>query len=95
MIPISITDLRKRPGVVRQQLREHRELVVTARGQPFALLVAAEGEDIEELLSVVRRARALLAITRMQDAAVLQGLDQMTMEEIDAEIAAARRERRG
>ena len=38
--------------------------------------------------------RAKLALASMQAQAVINGTSKMTMEEIDAEIAAARRERR-
>lgn len=47
---VSIRELRTRPGEVRQQLQQEGELILTSRGRPFALMIAAEGEDVEELL---------------------------------------------
>jgi antitoxin (DNA-binding transcriptional repressor) of toxin-antitoxin stability system len=91
---VSIRDMRTRPGEVWQQLQEQGDLVVTSNGRPFALLINAEGQDVEELLLAVRRARALLAIERLRAEAAENGTDQLTAEEIEAEIAAARRERR-
>lgn len=90
---VSIRDMRTRPGAVWQQLQEQGDLVLTSNGRPFALMINAEGEDIEELLAAVRRARAMLAVTRLRAAAAQQGLDRLRPEEIDAEIAAARGER--
>jgi hypothetical protein len=49
---------------------------------------------VEQANVALRRARARSAVRRMRRAAVAHGLDRMTMAEIDAEIAAARRERR-
>lgn len=91
---VSIRDMRTRPGEVWQQLQEQGDLVVTSNGRPFALLISAEGQDIEKLLLAVRRARALLAIERLRAEAAENGTDRLTAEEIEAEIAAARRERR-
>lgn len=87
---VSIRDMRTRPGEVWQQLQERGDLIVTSNGRPFALMVSAEGEDVELLLAALRRARAALAASRLRAAAGEQGLDRLTPEEIDAEVAAAR-----
>jgi antitoxin (DNA-binding transcriptional repressor) of toxin-antitoxin stability system len=90
---VSIRDMRTRPGEVWQQLEEQGDLIVTSSGRPFALMIAAEGEDIEQLLLALRQAKAQLAVTRMRAQAAAKGLDRLSEEEIEAEVAAARRER--
>jgi hypothetical protein len=86
--------MRTRPGEVWQQLEEQGDLIVTSSGRPFALMIAAEGEDIEQLLLALRRAKAQLAVTRMRTHAAAQGLEGLSEDDIEAEIAAARHERK-
>ena len=90
---ISIRDLRTRPGEVWQQLQDEGDLILTSSGRPFALMIAAEGEDVEELLLALRRARAQMAVSRLRKQAATQGLDRLSAADIDAEISRARQER--
>jgi hypothetical protein len=90
---VSIRDMRTRPGEVWQQLQDEGDLIVTSSGRPFALMISAEGEDVEALLLALRRARAQLAVSKMRRQAGEAGLDRMTMDDIDAEIRQARSER--
>lgn len=90
---VSIRDMRTRPGEVWQQLQDEGDLVVTSSGRPFALMIAAEGEDVEALLLALRRARAQLAVSKMRRQAGEAGLDRVAIDDIDAEIRHARSER--
>jgi antitoxin (DNA-binding transcriptional repressor) of toxin-antitoxin stability system len=90
---VSIRDMRTRPGEVWQQLQDEGDLIVTSSGRPFALMIAAEGEDVEELLLALRRARAQLALSRMRKQASAAGLASLSLDEINAEIRQARAER--
>lgn len=91
---ISIRDLRTRPGEVWELLQSDGDLILTSSGRPFALMIAAEGEDVEELLLALRRARAQLALSRLRKQSAAKGVDRMLPSEIDEEIAKARQERR-
>lgn len=91
---ISIRDMRTRPGEVWQQLQEEGDLIVTSSGRPFALMISAADEDVEELLLALRRARAQMAVSRLRKQAASGGRDHMTAEEIEAEINQTRSERR-
>ena len=93
MMFVSIRDMRTRPGEVWKQLQDEGDLIVTSSGRPFALMIAAEGEDVEALLLALRRARAQLATSKMRRQAGEAGLDRMAMDDIDAEIRQARLER--
>ena len=90
---VSIRDMRTRPGEVWQQLQHEGDLIVTSSGRPFALMISAEGEDVEELLLALRRARAQLAVARMRKQASSTGLEHMALDEINAEIRQTRTER--
>jgi hypothetical protein len=87
---VSIRDMRTRPGEVWQQLQDEGDLIVTSSGRPFALMISAEGEDVEALLLALRRARAQLAVSKMRRQAGEAGLDGMAIDDIDAEIRQAR-----
>ncbi|HRR82695.1 MAG TPA: prevent-host-death protein [Planctomycetota bacterium] len=89
---MSIRDFRSRP--IRKDIASEREIVLTANGQPVALVSAVAGDELEDELMALRRARARIALDRIRARAKDLGLDKLTMEEIDAEIAASRRERR-
>ena len=48
----------------------------------------------EAFLTALRRARAMRAVAQMQTRARVTGADRMTLEEINAEIAAVRSQKR-
>ena len=90
---VSIRDLRSKTAAIRKALKTEHEIVVTCKGTPFAILAEADEGTFEEKLAVLRRARARALLDRVQARAKERGLDRLTMGEIDAEIARARRER--
>lgn len=87
----SVRDLRTSPKSVWESLRGG-EVVITNNGKPTALMLDISKGDFEETLRAVRHARAMTAVRRMQEKAVQAGLDHMSLDEINAEIAAARKE---
>jgi antitoxin (DNA-binding transcriptional repressor) of toxin-antitoxin stability system len=87
----SVRDLRTSPKSVWESLRAG-EVVITNNGKPAALMLDLSERDFEETLQAVRQARAMMAVKRMQERAAAAGY--MTDEEINAEIAAARKEMR-
>jgi prevent-host-death family protein len=92
---MSIRDLRNQSGLIQQAVGEET-VVLTSNGRPFALVIGMEeGADLVEMEAAIRRARAQLAVSRMRRKAAESGLDALSAEEIDAEICAARDERRG
>ena len=86
-------DFRLRPGEVWADLARERELVVTSHGQPVAILMPVTGENLESKLRMIRSAQLQETIRRMQRRSVAKGRDRITMKEIDAEIAKARKGR--
>ena len=90
---VSVRDFRNKTAAIRKALKTEHEIVVTSNGRPFAILAEVDEETFEERLKALRRARARALLDRIQARAKERGVDKLTMKEIDAEIAAARRER--
>ena len=93
MVFITVRDLRTRPSQIWEKLRQQRDLILTSSGRPIAVLCHIDEGGVEETLAVLRRARAQAALSRMRADAAAQGLDRLSSDEIEAEIAAARDER--
>jgi antitoxin (DNA-binding transcriptional repressor) of toxin-antitoxin stability system len=90
---ISVRDLRGRSAEVWKELPAEREVVVTNNGRPIAILSAVSESNLEESLSAIRQARAAEAIMSLQRRSIEKGTDEITMEEIDAEIKVVRKKR--
>jgi len=91
---VTIREFRNNTAAIRKGLETEHEMVLTANGHPFAILTDADEESFEEKLAALRRTRARILFDRIGARAKELGKDKMTMEEIDAEIARARAERR-
>lgn len=90
---ITVRDLRSNIARLRKDLEKEREIVVTANGRPFAIMTRVEPDEVEEEILAIRRARAMSALGRLRTKAKMDGLDRMTMDQIDAVVAEARRKR--
>ena len=90
---VSSREIRVNPRPVFEAAEEGEVVVITSRGKPVALLLGISGEDLDETVRLVRRARAQAAVSRMRKAAAREGPDSMSSEEIEEEISAARSER--
>ena len=91
---VSIRDLRNNIGRIRESLNKERELVVTSNGRPIALLTEVDGDNLEDQIKAVRRARANLALERVREAARKSGADKMSMKEIERVISEVRKDRK-
>lgn len=90
---VSSRDIRNNPAQLREAV-EREDVVLTAGGKPFAIAVGVDEDDVAETLELLRRVRALRAMSRMQAHAEERGLGEMSLNEIDAEIRDARKARR-
>jgi len=90
---VSVRELRGQSASVWKTLAKEKDLIVTSNGKPIALLSAASDENLEESLSALRRARAQAAATAMQQASVRAGTDRLSLQDINTEIDATRRQR--
>jgi antitoxin (DNA-binding transcriptional repressor) of toxin-antitoxin stability system len=90
---VTVRDLRGSPRQVWKKLAEERELVLTSNGKPIAILTSISEDSLEETLSALRRARALKAVRKIQEAS-RHRQKKLSLKEINAVIAEVRRERR-
>ena len=90
---ISVRELRGRSAEVWRRLGKEGELVITSNGKPIALLTPTDEDNFEDSLRELRRVRAMDAIATLQRRSVARGLDRLSSEQIDAEIAATRKSR--
>ncbi len=90
---LSVRDLRTKSSQIWQELPEQREMIITSNGRPIAILSSINEDDLEQVLSAFRHARASTAVTALQYASVKKGTDKISMEEIDAEIKKVRAKR--
>ncbi len=87
---LSVRDLRSRSAEVWRELPAEREMVITSNGRPVAILAAVDEANLEQALAAFRQARAAQAVAGLQRRSVAEGLDRLTADDIDAEVAAAR-----
>jgi antitoxin (DNA-binding transcriptional repressor) of toxin-antitoxin stability system len=90
---VSIRDLRGKAAEIWKRLPGEREMIITSNGRPIAILAAVNELNLEESLSAFRQARAVEAVASLQRQSIEQGTDNISMDEIDAEIKAVRRKR--
>lgn len=90
---ISIRDLRNNTASLRKELEVEGELVLTVNGQPFAVMTHVSPENLEDDLRALRLARARAAVSRIRQRSRRDGLDRMSMEQIDAFVARVRKKR--
>jgi len=89
----SASALRTDTKEIWQALGRSEDVVLTTNGKPRALVIDIPGDDLEMSLKMVSSARAMLALQSIRAAAITNGTANMSMDEIDAEIATARAER--
>ena len=90
---VTVRDLRGKTSELWKELQRERELVVTNNGKPIAIMSATDEESFETCLWTLRRSRASDALANLQRDAADRGLDELTPEDIEAEIKASRRKR--
>ena len=91
---VTVRELRAESGKVWDRVAGGEEFVITRNGKPFALLLHTEPAEVEAALRAYRAARLGMVLERIQTFSEAQGVDKITDQEIDAEIAAVRKQRR-
>ena len=76
------------------KVSEEGPQVITQNGVPAAYLIPTSGRGIEADLDILRRLMLGRALDVAQAEAARSGASEITLDEINAEIAAYRRERR-
>ena len=91
---ISTRELSRQPGKVMSKVSEEGPQVITQNGVPAAYLIPTSGRGIEADLDALRRLLLGRVLNAAQAEAARSGTSEMTMAEINAEIAAHRKELR-
>ena len=91
---LSVRDLKTKSSQVWKELPEKKEMVITSNGRPIAILSSINENNLEQVLSAFRRARAVEAVASIQYESVRKGTDKITMVEINDEIKLARSKRK-
>ncbi|MBI3292902.1 MAG: type II toxin-antitoxin system Phd/YefM family antitoxin [Elusimicrobia bacterium] len=90
---ISVRDLRAKSAQIWRDLAREKEMVITSKGKPVGVLSSTSEETLEESLAVIRRARAMLGVLSLQLKSTREGRDKISLDDINAEIAAVRKPR--
>ena len=91
---LSVRDLKTKSSQVWKDLPDQKEMVITSNGRPIAILSSVNENNLEQVLSAFRQARAIEAVTSMQYESVRKGTDKITIEEINKEIKEVRSRRK-
>jgi hypothetical protein len=86
-------EFKTEPNTVWASLAEDGEVILTDDGKPSALMLDIASTDVETLLKAFRQAKSMIAFNRMRQKAQKRGF--LSDAEIENEIAAYRREKRG
>lgn len=88
---ITVRDLRTIPAQIWKQLPVEQEMVVINNGRPITLLTAMDEGNLEDSLKAIRRARASIAVNRMQQESLRSGNTLLTSDDIEMEMHEVRR----
>ncbi|MEJ2589545.1 MAG: type II toxin-antitoxin system Phd/YefM family antitoxin [Deltaproteobacteria bacterium] len=91
---LSVRDLKTKSSQVWKDLPDQKEMVITSNGRPIAILSSVNENNLEQVLSAFRQARAIEAVTSIQYESVCKGKDKITLEEINNEIKIVRSQRK-
>jgi hypothetical protein len=87
--------LRNEPSALRKKLEDEGELVVSVDGKPFAVMIDLSNcENLDDLLVMISRLRAQMAVRSIRSQARRNGLAKMNIDQINEMISKTRIERK-
>ena len=90
---VQVRDLRNQTAKLWELLPVEKEMVITSNGRPVALLSHLTEDTLEFVLKTLRQARGLEALNAIHAQSVANGTDKLSMDDINREIKAARKQR--
>jgi len=90
---LSIREFTSSPRKTKETLKRSGKLVLTNNGKPSMLVFDIAGQNFENIIDTLNRAEAMRLLEEIQMQAVRGGLNSMTMDEINSEIAAHRKKK--
>jgi len=91
---LSVRDLKSKSSSVWKDLSNQKDMVITSNGRPIAILSSITEDNLEQVLSSFRQARAMQAVNTIQYESARKGTDKISMDDIDDEIKAVRSRRK-
>ena len=91
---LSVRDIKTKSAQVWKDLPDQKEMVITSNGRPIAILSSITEDNLEQVLSAFRQARAMEAVTSIQYESVRKGTDKITLQQINNEIKSVRSKRK-
>jgi len=88
---LTIRELSKSPSETLTRLSKDGKAVLTNNGKPQALLFKIDGNSLENTLTILQKLEFLQNLTAMRLTSMKNGNSGMTLDEINAEINAARK----
>jgi prevent-host-death family protein len=89
---VSVRELRNRPGRLWSILSKE-DVVLTSNGKPMGVLVGVDETRLDQTVEAIRRAKAILVVSRMRRKAEETGLNRLSIADINREIREVRRRR--
>jgi prevent-host-death family protein len=88
---LTVRDLRSKFSQIWKELQTEQEMIITNNGRPVAILSSIDDKNFEKSLSSIRRARAIEAVSSMQRESINQRKNEISLDEINQEIKAVRK----
>ena len=89
----SVRDLRSSSRNIWNSLTSDGEIIITNNGKPAALMLDISRGNFEETLMAIKQAQAMIAVNNIRSR--WAQADPLSLDEINAEIKAAREEMKG
>ena len=91
---LTVRELSKSPKNTMTKLAKDGKAVLTNNGKPQALIFKIDGESFERTLALLQKLEFMQNSSEMRLQSMQNGNADMTLDEINAEIASARKERK-
>ena len=83
---LTVRDLRTKSSQIWKELPDEQEMIITNNGRPVAILSAINEKNFETSLNSIRKARAIEAVSAIQEGSLKKGKNTLTLKEINTEI---------
>ena len=93
-LKLGATSVSTKSSQVWKDLPDQKDMVITSNGRPVAILSSINENNLEQVLSAFRQARAMEAVSSIQYESVGRGTDKISLKEIDSEIKSVRSRRK-
>ena len=91
---MTVRELSKSPKDTIGRISKDGKAVLTNNGKPQALIFKIDERSFERTLSLLQKLEFMQNLTEMRLVSLRNGNDNMSLDEINAEIAAARKKRK-